>query len=81
MLWLHDVQGGNSVQLGITPTTNWQQVSLPYTVDSTGKLRIHLYQFAGSETTYWDEVALTPVPPVNPGFETGSLGAWNHLLG
>ena len=42
-------------------------------------MRIHLYQYGDSEITYWDDVKVTAVPPVNAGFETGSLALWNTL--
>jgi hypothetical protein len=73
---VHDTQGNGLVQNIITPATSWQQFSQVYTVSANGAMRIHLYENAGSETTYWDDVTLTPLPPANAGFETGSLNAW-----
>jgi hypothetical protein len=75
-LAIHDTQGNGLVSTTLTPATSWQQFSQAYTVTGNGSMRIHLYENAGSETTYWDDVTLVPVPPVNPGFETGSLMPW-----
>jgi hypothetical protein len=34
----------------------------------------------GAFTTYWDDVAVIPLPPVNPGFENGSLKPWTQFI-
>jgi hypothetical protein len=60
----------------VTPTTSWTQISQPFTVGPDGYMRVHLYELAGSETAYWDHVSITPLPPANAGFESGSLGPW-----
>lgn len=60
-VWLHDTQGNGVSGAAISPTTAWQQITALFTATSTGKLRIHLVQFAGTaETTYWDDVAVVP---------------------
>ena len=79
-LAVHDTEGGNWQSTGLTPSNFWQRVSQAYTVNGTGALRIHLYENQGPETTYWDDVTLTPVPPVNAGFETGTLGPWQTAV-
>jgi RHS repeat-associated protein len=57
MLWVHDTNGGNSVQSSLfTPGTAWQQVTLNFTADNTNLMRIHLYFSAGSGTIYYDDV-------------------------
>jgi hypothetical protein len=61
----------------VTPTTIWQPITEPYTVTSTGGMRFLLYQLGGSQNTYWDDVLITPLPPVNAGFENGALWPWN----
>lgn len=35
---------------------------------------------AGSQTVYWDDITAVPVPPLNGGFETGTLASWNTLV-
>jgi Carbohydrate binding domain len=75
-LYLHDTQGNGSVTVAYFPGTAWQQISAAFTATSIGKLRIHLVQTSGtSETTYWDDVTVTPLPS-NGDFEIGSLGPW-----
>lgn len=75
-LWLHDTQGNGSVANLVSPGTGWQQFSTAFTATSIGKLRIHLMQVSGTaETTYWDDVTVTPLPP-NGDFETGALSPW-----
>jgi hypothetical protein len=60
-LYVHDTQGANSVYAPISSATGWQQVNASFTATSTGKLRIHLVQSAGTSlTTYWDDVAVVP---------------------
>lgn len=60
-VWLHDTQGNGVSGTVISPTTAWQQITALFTATSTGKLRIHLVQYAGTaETTYWDDVAVVP---------------------
>ena len=75
-LLLHDTQGNGTVTTSVVPGTSWQRISQAYTVTSNGAMRIHLYQYEGSETTYWDDVAVAPAPPPNGGFESGSLPPW-----
>jgi hypothetical protein len=71
------VGGSNLVDAGKVPSaTAWQQVSVTYTAPANGALQIVMYANWGSGTTYWDDVVVTPVPPVNPGFETGTIGPW-----
>lgn len=83
----------NPVQLCITDTegngwacnetmigTGWQQISQTYSVTDNGALRINLYTLAGSATAYWDDVQVVPVPPVNAGFESGSLAPWQTVI-
>jgi len=67
---IHDTQGNGWVGITITPGTSWQQISQAYTVTGNGAMRIHLYENPGPETTYWDDVTLIPVLPLNGGFET-----------
>jgi hypothetical protein len=64
-LAIHDTQGNNVVSTpGVTPgTASWLQLTIAYTVTSNGAMRIHLYELAGSETTYWDDVSMTASPP------------------
>ena len=72
-LFLHDTQGNGAVATFVYPGTGWQQISAAFTATATGQLRIHLIQASGtSETTYWDDVTVTPLPP-NGDFETGSM--------
>jgi Carbohydrate binding domain len=79
-LEIHDTQGNGWVHQSFALGNSWQQISLPYTVTSNGAMRIHLYSEANTVTTYWDDVAVTPVPPVNSGFELGSLGSWQKYI-
>ncbi len=76
-LWVHDTQGNGANSAVISPGTGWQQMTVSFTATSTGKLRIHLVQGAGtSESTYWDDVVVTPIPPANGGFELGTVTPW-----
>jgi hypothetical protein len=80
-LWLHDTQENGSVANLVSPDTDWQQFSTAFTATSIGKLRIHLMQVSGTaETTYWDDVTVTPLPP-NGDFETGTLSPWAIIAG
>jgi RHS repeat-associated protein len=58
-LYLDDTTG-NPVTVSSSTTGLWQYLSLAYTADSTGAIRIHLWSVGG--TTYFDDAALTPVP-------------------
>jgi hypothetical protein len=61
-VWLHDTQEAGIAYTEISPTANWQQITTLFTATNTGKLRIHLVQIPGTaETTYWDDIAVSPV--------------------
>ncbi len=78
-LYADDTTGANACATPlIPPATIWQQMSCVYTATSNQTMNIHLVETAGPLSTYWDDVALTPIPPLNGGFESGSLAApWN----
>src|SRR5207245_8772013 len=65
-LWLHDTTGANAENTpAATPGTNWQQLLLAYTADSTGCMRVHLHYIAGAGTIYYDDVqVLAPAVPI-----------------
>ncbi len=65
----------------LTAPVFWAQIGCVYTANGTQAIRIHLAEQAGSFSTYWDNVTVSPVPPVNPGFETATLTpAWNSFI-
>jgi hypothetical protein len=59
----------------MSPAAGWQPVTLLYTADATGSVRIHLVRQDGGGTVYWDDVSVTEAPG-NPGFEAGTLDSW-----
>lgn len=79
-LAIQDTLGNGFVENTVTASTSWQQVSQAFVADNTAAMRIHLYAMAGSQTVYWDDVTAVPVPPLNGGFETGTLADWNTLV-
>src|SRR5262249_17892359 len=65
----------------ITVTAQWQQISCTYTATSFQAVTVILAQNWGPFSTYWDDIALTPVPPVNGGFESGTFSnPWTTVL-
>jgi RHS repeat-associated protein len=65
MLSLHDTQSGNWQGTGwINPGTDWTTVSVNYTANNTGKVRIHLEYTPGPGSIYVDEVAIAPAGEV-----------------
>jgi hypothetical protein len=65
----------------ITPTAQWQQVNCVYTATSNQAVVVYLVENAGSFSTYWDDVTVIPVPPVNGGFETGTFSQpWSAFI-
>lgn len=75
-LWVHDTQGNGANSAVISPGTGWQQMTVSFTATSTGKLRIHLIQGAGtSETTYWDDVVVTPSSTNGPNIANTAMAA------
>lgn len=57
--------------------SGWQYISLPFTVDSTGAIRIHLWFASGSGTVYWDDISIVRAVPIdNYSFENGNLYSW-----
>ncbi len=81
-LYADDTTGANACASPLlTPPLAWQQISCVYTATSNQATNIHLVETSGAFSTYWDDVALTPVPPVNGGFESGSFSApWNTYI-
>jgi hypothetical protein len=63
-----------------TVTAQWQQISCVYTATSFQAVTVYLFPNTGPFSTYWDDVALTPVPPVNGGFESGALSPWTSVF-
>jgi parallel beta-helix repeat protein len=63
LLLVHDTAGNNAVQAGPqTPSSgDWDEFWAVFTADGTGAARIHLYDFGGAGTLYWDEVLVSPV--------------------
>jgi hypothetical protein len=82
LLYLDDTVSTATTEIAYQGQTNgWQYISLPFTVDSTGSIRIHLW-FYGSGTIYWDDVSLVAAIPVgNYGFESGNLSFWPESWG
>src|SRR6266568_5058431 len=73
-LWVHDTTGANAGNtVPITPGQSWQQITLPYTADSTGMIRIHLHYVAGAGTIYYDDVLLRQY--TSQGWNLGYWGA------
>jgi RHS repeat-associated protein len=68
-LWVHDTVNSNTSVFSstITPGTTWQQLSVTYVADSTGKLRIALHYLPGLGTIYFDDVRVAAPNP--PGFD------------
>lgn len=81
-LYADDSTGANTcTSPSIVPTAVWQQLSCAYTATNNQEMAIHLVESAGPFSTYWDDVALTPVPPVNGGFENGSFSQpWSSYI-
>jgi hypothetical protein len=92
--WLRGSVAGSTAELAVngssglagsqfTTTTSWQLVSQAYTAGSNGQVTVYLGQLANSvsNTVYWDDAALTPIPPANAGFEGGSLAPWTLSVG
>jgi hypothetical protein len=78
MLWVHDTTGANMVNSGtVFPSGTWQQLTVNYTANSIGRLRVHLQRATGGGAAYWDDVTISTPSVANPGFETGSLASWN----
>ncbi len=72
-LWLHDTTGANAESTAaITPGQSWQQVTLTYVANSTGKVRIHLGYVAGAGTIYYDDVQVV----VSNAAQGWALGYW-----
>jgi len=81
-LYVDDTTGANACASAIVaPLAEWQQISCVYTATNNQAANIHLVEHSGAFSTYWDDVALTPLPPANGGFESGSFSApWNSYL-
>jgi Carbohydrate binding domain len=81
-LYADDTTGGNTCVSPFTvPATQWQPVACVYTATANQSMNVHLVENAGSFTTYWDNVSVTPVPLLNPGFETGTFSPpWNSFI-
>lgn len=78
------ILGVESAYQGVTrfsapvQSPTWAQLSVPFIVDSSGKVRIHLQQQNFSGTTYWADVRIediTPVPDITLQ-PTGRQSAW-----
>lgn len=74
------VSGTYCASSSITPASTWQQLNCLYTATSSGAVILFQAQNVGAFTTYWDDAAVIPVPPVNPGFESGTLKPWNSNI-
>src|SRR5262249_14434960 len=73
-LWVHDTTGANSsTTTAMTPGQSWQQISLLYTANSTGSIRIHLHYLAGAGTIYYDDVQIGRY--IGQGWNLGYWGA------
>ncbi len=80
-LYADNTAGANTcTSPSLTPVSDWQQLSCVYVATANQSMNIHLVENPGSFTTYWDNVAVTPVPPSNGGFETGMLSPWNGYI-
>ncbi|MEJ5310984.1 MAG: carbohydrate binding domain-containing protein, partial [Anaerolineae bacterium] len=58
-LWLHDTTGANAITTDMTPGNDWQPVTLNYTANATGKVRVHLHLLAGTGKVYVDAVSVS----------------------
>ena len=58
-LWLHDTTSSNTITTDMTPGNNWQSVTLNYTANATGKVRVHLHLLAGTGKVYVDAVSVS----------------------
>jgi len=63
-LWLHDTTGANVITSDKWPGSDWESVTLNYTANATGKVRVHLHLLAGSGTIYVDAVSVSRVADV-----------------
>jgi hypothetical protein len=80
-LYADDTTGANiALSSNLTPATEWLQISCVYVATANQSMNIHLVENAGSFTTYWDNVSVTAVPPLNGTFETGMLSPWDSLI-
>lgn len=77
VLWAHNTLEGNVRSAPVAPGASWQLVSLLYTADSTGKVRIHLARDGGAGPLLWDDVTITKGVP-NGGGELGTDGWWTY---
>src|SRR5262249_44824574 len=60
----------------VPPNGNtWQLVSANYSVNSTGRVRIHLFYGGSGGTVNWDDVSIAAAP-FNTGFELGDVSYW-----
>jgi hypothetical protein len=57
-LLLHDTTGSNIVTGAASSPLDWARVSLQYTANATGAVRIHLVHDASINPIYWDDVAV-----------------------
>ncbi len=60
-LWIHDIDTTGSDKFepneeGVTPSIEFQEMTLRYGATQTNKLRIHLHYFAGQGIIYVDKV-------------------------
>jgi microsomal dipeptidase-like Zn-dependent dipeptidase len=68
-LSVHNTSGAAFARVVAQPTTGWQLLTLSYTADPTGNIRIHLVRQEGAGEIYWDDVSVidtTPPPPAPP---------------
>ncbi|MDQ2843685.1 MAG: choice-of-anchor D domain-containing protein, partial [Acidobacteriota bacterium] len=77
-LWLHDTNGQGIAGTVVYPGTGWQQITTLFKATNTGAVRIHLCDFAGPESLYWDDVTIAPAL-ANGDFESGSATPWNVI--
>jgi microsomal dipeptidase-like Zn-dependent dipeptidase len=77
-LSVHDTTGSNFSQVFQPVQPGWRPLSILYTANSTGKVRVHLVRDEGSGTVYWDDISVAEAPP-NGSFESGSSGPWAPL--
>jgi hypothetical protein len=78
-LMIHDTTGANQVTGSPFSPNVWTLISLAYTANSTGAMRIHLFKDnSNSDTLYWDDVCVTVPGGFTSEFSLQSIDGTPH---